>query len=63
MGLFRALTREEIGSGFCEDEADGEVGVVRESVENVGYFNGCYGTAGCEKEMVFPVIGIGGGCE
>ena len=42
MRLFRALACEKGGCGLGEHEADGQIGVVREGMENVGDFDGCY---------------------
>lgn len=58
MWLFRALAREELGRGLGEDEADGEVGVMRERGEDIGNFDRGYGSAGCQQEMVFPIGGV-----
>jgi len=42
MRLFRALACEEGGCGLGEHEADGQIGMVREGMEDVGDFDGCY---------------------
>jgi len=47
MRLLGTLSAEEIGCGFGEDEADGEVRVMRESTEDIGDLDGCHRTAGC----------------
>lgn len=58
--LLSGLVLEEFHSGFGEEQADGEVGVVREGGEDVGDFDGCYGAGCCEEEMVFAVVEVVG---
>ncbi len=63
MRLFSTLACEEVGCGLGENETDREVRVAGEGVQDIGDFNGCYGAAGCEKEMVFVVAGVLRGYE
>jgi len=63
MRLFDALACEEVGCGLGENETDGEVRVVGKGVQYIGDFNGCYGAAGCEKEMVLVIVGVLRGYE
>jgi hypothetical protein len=58
MRLFRTLALEEVGGGFSEDDSDGKLRVVRECVEDVGDLDSCYGSAGCEEEMCFSIVGV-----
>ncbi len=58
MRLLGALACEEVGCGLGENETDGKVRGAGKGVQDIGDFNGCYGAAGCEKEMVFAVVGV-----
>lgn len=61
--MFGALAREEAGGGLREDEADGEVGPVGESVQDVGELDGGDAAACCQEEVPFAVLGVVGGEE
>lgn len=37
--------------------------MVREGVDDLGDFYGCYGSGGGEEEVVFFVVEVGGGLE
>lgn len=62
-GLFRGLGLEEGGCGGGEEDADGEVGVVREGVQDFGEFDRGYGAGCCEEEVVFGVGEVVGSFE
>lgn len=61
--LFGGLVSEEIARRGGEDDADGEIGMVGECVKDVRDFDGGYGAAGCEEEVVFSILRMVRGFE
>ena len=56
--LFPTLTLEEILGRFGEEDPDGEIAVMGESLDDVGELYCCDGATGAQEEMVLAVVDI-----